>query len=96
MAAAKDEYDRSLTDAAQRVLLELARLLHEYSKGIVVVGGLVPGLLFEQPQQEHIGSIDVDLALDHDILQEVGYRSILQLLLKRGYRRGYNLSFFIE
>jgi hypothetical protein len=88
MAAAKEEYNRFLTDAAQSVLLELAHLLQEYSDGVVVVGGMVPGLLFEHPQQKHVGSIDVDLALDHKIIQEVGYRSIMQLLLKRGYQLG--------
>jgi hypothetical protein len=81
MAATKIDYDQTLVEAAQRVLLELARILHEYHQGIVVVGGSVPGLLFSPPSQDHIGTIDIDLALDHRKIQEVGYRSILKILL---------------
>ncbi len=34
------------------------------------------------------GSLDVDLALDHRTLGEVGYQSILQILKSRGYHQG--------
>jgi hypothetical protein len=88
MAATKNDYDQALVDAAYSVLIELAHLLHEYDDGIVVVGGLVPGLLFNNPDVKHVGSIDVDLALDHATIQEAGYRTILQLLLSRGYFQG--------
>lgn len=54
----------------------------------MVVGGWVPGLLFDNPHQEHVGTIDVDLALDHLTIQDAGYRSIMQLLLLRGYLQG--------
>ena len=87
MGTTKIEYDHFLVEAARSVLLELSRLLSEYQEGIVVVGGSVPSLLFDQEKQEHIGTIDVDLALDHNSIQEIGYRSIMELLLKRGYRQ---------
>lgn len=88
MGEAKVDYDALLVEAAQSVLLELARTLHEYFDGIVLVGGWVPGLLFRNPEQAHVGSLDVDLALDQNTIQEVGYRSIMQLLVKRGYQPG--------
>ena len=81
MAAIKKAYDQNLIEAAQSVLLELARLLHEYENGIVVVGGSVPNLILGETRQTHIGTIDVDIALDHNAIQEIGYRTILQLLL---------------
>ncbi len=87
MATTKNEYDHLLIEAARSVLLELSRLLSEYQESIVVVGGSVPGLLFDQQKQAHIGTIDIDLALDHNTIQEIGYRSIMELLLKRGYRQ---------
>ncbi|MHB8135055.1 MAG: nucleotidyl transferase AbiEii/AbiGii toxin family protein [Anaerolineaceae bacterium] len=87
MVYAKD-YDALKVSAARSVLLELSHLLRAYSSGIVIVGGWVPGLLFPGMVEQHIGSTDVDLALDRKILQEVGYRSILELLLARGYRQG--------
>lgn len=85
MATTNNQYDHLLVEAAQRVLLEIARLLYEYRDGIVVVGGSVPGLILEQTRNKHIGTIDIDIALDHHTIQEVGYRSIMRLLLKRGY-----------
>jgi hypothetical protein len=88
MATTKNEYDRLLVEAAHRVLLEVARLLYDYREGIVIIGGSVPGLIFDQNLLEHIGTIDVDIALDRNTIQEVGYRSIMQLLSKRGYVQG--------
>ncbi len=88
MATTKNEYDSLSVEAASRVLLELARLLYEYREGIVIVGGTVPSLILDPSMPEHIGSIDVDIALDQYVIQEIGYRSIMQLLSKRGYARG--------
>lgn len=87
MVKAKD-YDVLKVNAARSVLLELSHLLGAYKSGIVLVGGWVPGLLFPGMAEKHIGSTDVDLALDRRILQEVSYHSILELLLARGYRQG--------
>ena len=88
MATTKNEYDRLLVEAAHRVLLEVARLLYDYREGLVIVGGSVPGLILDPSLPEHIGTIDVDIALDQNTIQEVGYRSIMQLLSKRGYVQG--------
>jgi hypothetical protein len=88
MVAKRSDYTSDAIEAARSVLLELSRLLGEYQKGIVIVGGWVPELLFSQASRRHIGSLDVDLALDQRLLHEVGYKTILQLLLVRGYRQG--------
>lgn len=87
MVEAKD-YDAQAVSAARSVLLEISHLLGEYKNGIVIVGGWVPELLFSNAAEQHVGSLDVDLALDHRTLQEVGYRSIMALLLARGYQPG--------
>lgn len=88
MATTKKEYDRLFVEAAHRVLLEVARLLYAYRDGIVIVGGSVPGLMFPEDLPEHIGTIDVDIALNQTTLQGIGYRSIMQLLSARGYIQG--------
>ena len=75
-------------EAARSVLLELSRMLGEYRNEIVLVGGWVPELLLTAKSQPHVGSLDVDLALDHRKLQEEGYRTIQQLLLSKGYKQG--------
>ncbi len=81
MAVTQRDYSRDLVEAAKSVLIELARLLDEYREDIVVVGGWVPELLFSG----HIGSIDVDLALNHTNLQEAGYKTIEDILRSHGY-----------
>ena len=90
---AKD-YDSRGIEAARRVLLELTRVLGEYDEQIAVAGGWVPSLLM--PGAGHIGSTDVDLALDHEALQEPGYATLRTLLEKSGYyaNPGQNFIFY--
>ncbi len=84
----KRDYTSEAVEAARSVMLELSHLLGEYRDGIVIVGGWVPELLLSGAGQRHIGSLDVDIALDHNRLDEVGYKTILQLLLAHDYHPG--------
>jgi hypothetical protein len=77
------DYDSRAVEAARRVLIELMRVLGEYDEEIAVVGGWVPPLLM--PGAGHIGSTDVDLALDHEALQEPRYATLRALLERSGY-----------
>jgi len=85
MGISKEQYDPRLIKAANSVLLEIAHLLQIYSDGFVVIGGSVPGLILRNPPEPHIGSIDVDIALDQDKIPETDYRTIKSLLVERGY-----------
>jgi hypothetical protein len=87
------DYLEELVEAARSVLLEIIHLLGEYRDDIVVVGGWVPELLLPQADEKHIGSVDVDLALDHRSMGEAGYKTILELLLSHGYRQGSEQPF---
>jgi hypothetical protein len=87
MVAKRSDYTTEAVAAARSVLLELARLLGEYQDSVVIVGGWVPELLLSQAPRQHVGSIDVDIALDHRKLKEIGYKTILKLLLSRGYQQ---------
>ncbi len=82
------DYTEDAVNAARSVLLEIAHLLGEYREDMVIVGGWVPDLILPAQGVEHIGSIDVDVALNHRRLTEVGYQSIAKLLLSREYREG--------
>ena len=83
MAVTQADYSREQVEAARSVMLELTRLLGEYRNDIVLIGGWVPELLLSG----HVGSIDVDLALNHLNLQEIGYATIEKLLIDRKYRK---------
>lgn len=82
------DYSAEAVQAARQVLLELTRVLGEYTDHIVVVGGWVPELLIPQAQEPHTGSIDIDLAVNHLTMPEGGYQTVLELLEARDYRMG--------
>lgn len=71
--------------AAEMVLLELTRILGEYRDNIVVIGGMVPRYLVPEAVEPHIGTTDVDIALDHRHFAEEGYRTVHTLLTDHGY-----------
>jgi len=75
-------------------MLELARILGEYQENVVIVGGWVPELLV--PEQGHVGSTDVDLALDHEALSDPGYTTILEHLEAHGYEQSGEQPFIFE
>jgi hypothetical protein len=81
------DYSGDVVEAARSVLLELVHLLGEYRDDIVVVGGWVPQLILPSHPKRHVGSIDVDLALNHRNLKEAAYATIQKLLLERGYEQ---------
>ena len=85
MAVTRKDYSEEAVEAAHSVLLEVMTVLGEYREGIVLIGGWVPQLLLPESEEMHVGSTDVDLALDHRILQEPGYETIRNLLEERGY-----------
>jgi len=82
------DYNREAVEAARSVLLEVLHALGAYRDHIVLVGGWVPLFLCPSPQEPHVGSMDIDLALDHRQLTGAGYRTLQQLLVGRGYERG--------
>lgn len=79
------DYSEEAAQRAQSVLIEVIHLLGEFSDRIVLVGGMVPGLLLKDADEPYIGTVDIDLALDHTRMQEAGYKTIRSLLLGKGY-----------
>ena len=77
MAVTKVDYPELAVRAAESGLLELVRILGEYLDHVVVIGGMVPKYLVKSDEEKHIGSIDVDLALDHRGFDEPGYQTLL-------------------
>ncbi|MGQ0628138.1 MAG: nucleotidyl transferase AbiEii/AbiGii toxin family protein [Phycisphaerales bacterium] len=69
--------------ASRAVLLDVLTILGLYLDGIVVIGGWVPELMF--PGRGHVGSFDVDLALDARRIRADGYNSIRTRLTDQGY-----------
>lgn len=67
------------------MLVDLGQVLGSYFEdSLVVVGGWVPDLLLSGAGERHVGSIDVDLALDAARLKQGRYARIIQALLATG------------
>ena len=81
-------YTGEKVQAARSVLIELIHVLGEYRNEIVLIGGWVPELLLPNREKPHVGSMDVDLALNHKTLSSERYKTIQELLLSRGYIQG--------
>lgn len=91
------KYDRTKTtfvsniaDVSLSYLLELMIALGSYREGLVLVGGWVPYLLLKQYQPtgvdfRHVGSKDIDIAVNPKLIDKKGYSSILEILKQRGY-----------
>lgn len=77
------DYSEGQKKAAHRVLIELVNLFNEYRDDIRIVGGWVPDLMF--PEQDHVGSVDVDVLINHLTLTDTGYQTMSKILLKNGY-----------
>ena len=77
------DYNEGQREAAYRVLVELINLFDEYKDDIRIVGGWVPTLMF--PGEGHVGSIDVDVLINHLKLQDAGYLTMSKILLRNGY-----------
>jgi hypothetical protein len=83
------EYGARQVEAARRVLIDLGQVLASFHDCLVIVGGWVPDLLISEAEEAHVGSIDVDLALDAKKLDDGRYAELLQVLFDtRRYRPG--------
>ena len=78
------DYSEGQKEAAYRVLVELINLFTEYRDDIRIVGGWVPELMF--PGEGHIGSVDVDVLINHLTLKDAGYQTMAKILLRNGYQ----------
>lgn len=91
----KSNYTEQEIQACFSVLLEIMTVLGEFLKDIVVVGGNVPPLILPTAKEKHIGTLDVDIALDFKHIRPDTYNTILKILKKRGYYQKPNTQPFI-
>ncbi|MBL8913425.1 MAG: hypothetical protein JNM17_22190 [Archangium sp.] len=73
-------YSAEKFELARSAALTLATFLGPVRDELVVVGGLVPSLIIDQPMVAHVGTMDLDLGLDLAILDESRYEQLVELL----------------
>lgn len=95
----KSEYSQREIEACVVIMRELFTYLKPYRNQIVLIGGWVPYFLLEKytpsgsEHDQHVGSLDIDIALNAFSIPKDAYKSILEILKERGfYHRKDNLG----
>ncbi|MEW6455334.1 MAG: hypothetical protein AB1410_01290 [Acidobacteriota bacterium] len=81
----KSQYEEREVNACKAVLVELVHLLREIKDEMVIIGGWIPTFLLPQSDDPHVGSLDIDVALNFSKIPGDTYQTILKAFLKRGY-----------
>lgn len=79
------DYEQRTTEAVKSVLVEMGQILGSYRGKFTVVGGSVPWLLLDAEDMEHVGTMDVDIALSAEALGEGEYAKLVESLVSNGY-----------
>ncbi|MCE5297088.1 MAG: hypothetical protein LLG16_08315 [Euryarchaeota archaeon] len=75
-----------------------------YREALVLVGGWAPFFLIEEFGRggiTHVGSVDIDLAVNPELMRDDEYSTIIDLVQERGYtesrgKDGQTISFSFE
>ena len=94
--AVRSDYDRGSVDCCLSHLFELFTMLGEFRKHVAIVGGWVPYFLCNNPDEEHTGSMDIDLALEFDAITDDTYETILSTLNRHGFVQGEQPFIFVK
>jgi hypothetical protein len=89
------EYEPKEVDISSSLLLELMDALKRYGSDVVVIGGWAPYFLlksFSHATEEHVGSLDADLALNFRGIPEEAYETLLETIRRLGYRQRKNAA----
>jgi hypothetical protein len=92
MATEQVEYVEDIASLSMSVYIEMMTILGAYRDALVLVGGWAPYFILERFGQEgsdfqHVGSGDVDIAIDHRQVSPDQYSSIVDRLERHGYRQ---------
>ena len=81
----RSDYGEQEVESCRSVLLELVHVLGEFKAHMIIIGGWVPAFLFPRAEDRHIGSLDIDVALNFKEIPDDSYQTILTALLKNSY-----------
>ncbi len=89
------QYDDRTGAAVKTVLIEIGQILGSFKGKFAIIGGAVPWLLLsESADMPHVGTIDIDLALDAEALGDGEYATLIEALQKHGYAQRETLRRF--
>lgn len=90
MPTRAEDYSMELVEISLSVLVEVHRVLGSYRDALVLIGGWVPYFILEKYDDpdvdfQHVGSIDIDLAVDPGLFDQTAYATMARLLSDAGY-----------
>ena len=74
--------------------MEIGQILGSFKGKFAVVGGAVPWLLLDNEEMPHVGTLDLDLGLDAQVLGDGEYALLVEALLGHGYQQRKELRKF--
>jgi hypothetical protein len=90
------QYPQKQIDISLALLFEIVDALKGYRDDVVLVGGWAPYFVLKRfadsAEQEHVGSLDADLALNFRRIPEDAYETILQTIERNGYSQRTNAA----
>lgn len=92
----KRDFEKGEVEAARSVMLELMQLLSPYQKHIVLIGGSVPRVMFPTAEVPHVGTTDVDLAIDRETVQSPDLAMIETTLIQNNYKQSNDKPFIFH
>ena len=81
----QSDYPEQEVQICFSVLLELMTVLGEFRDKIVIMGGHVPRLALPESSDKYQGTLDIDLALDFQRIDDTTYRTLVETLRKNSY-----------
>ena len=81
-------YSERVVRATRQVLLEVFQLLDKFQDSLILIGGWVPIMIVPDAVDKHVGTIDVDLAINDRTLLETGSETMEEILLSNEYKHG--------
>jgi hypothetical protein len=89
------DYDERTTAAVKSVLVEMGQILGSFKGKFAIIGGAVPWLLLENEDMAHVGTLDIDIALDAAALKDdAEYKALIESLMENGYDQRTELKKF--
>jgi|WetSurMetagenome_2_1015567.scaffolds.fasta_scaffold192511_1 hypothetical protein len=90
------DHKKIVITATRQVLLEVFKLLEKFHESLILVGGWVPIMIIPEAGDKHVGTLDVDLAINDKSLHETGSETMEDILLANGYQHGTELGRYFK
>jgi len=81
------DYQNRDIKAAFVALIGLGQILKPFADSYVIVGGSVPWLLLDHGKPPHLGTLDIDIGLNPETLDDGQYATLVKTLERAGYDR---------